>query len=113
MSKKAIVDNNEKVDDIITIEKTDNSESQLNKSTKENKSKESIKRKISPLIEIGSKVKVKAGSKTYSGVQIANFVYNNTWIVKEVDGNRVVIDKDTSGKHSILTVIHKDNLIFV
>lgn len=113
MSKKEIVDNNEKADDIITIDKMDNSESQLNKSTKENKSKEPIKRKITPLIEIGSKVKVKAGSKTYSGVQIAKFVYNNTWIVKEVDGNRIVIDKDTSGKHSILTSIHKDNLILV
>lgn len=63
------------------------------------------------LIKIGSRVKVKSGSKTYSGVQIANFVYNNTWIVKEVDGNRVVIDRDTAGKYSILTSIHKDNLI--
>ena len=113
MNKKAIVDNNEKVDDIITIEKTDNSENQLNKSTKENKTKAQIKRKTLPLIGVGSRVKVKAGSKTYSGVQIAKFVYNNTWFVKEVDGNRVVIDKDASGKHSILTAIHKDNLILV
>ena len=113
MNKKAIVDNNEKADDIITIDKMDNSENQLNTSTKENKTKAPIKRKILPLIEVGSGVKVKAGSKTYSGVQIAKFVYNNTWFVKEVDGNRVVIDKDTSGKHSILTAIHKDNLILV
>lgn len=113
MSKKAIADKNRNIKETISVENINNLESQLSKSTKDSKPKEPIKRKISPLIEVGLKVKVKAGSKTYSGVQIAKFVYNNTWFVKEVDGNRVVIDKDTSGKHSILTAIHKENLILV
>ena len=109
MSKKEIADKNESIKDTIPVKKVNNPES--HKPTKEDKPKETISGKILPLIEIGSRVKIKANSKTYSGVQIANFVYNNTWIVKEVDGNRIIIDKDTSGKYSILTSIHKDNLI--
>ena len=113
MSKKTISDKSENVRDTILVEKKNNLEGQLSKCAEESKSKEKISKKKSPLIEVGSRVKIKANSKTYSGVQIANFVYNKTWIVKEVDGNRVVINKDTSGKHSILTAIHKDNLILV
>lgn len=113
MSKKTIADKSENVRDNTLVEKTDNLESQLGKSSKENKPKEPISKKMSPRIEVGSRVKIKANSKTYSGVQIANFVYNNMWIVKEVDGNRILIDKDTSGKYSILTAIHKNNLILV
>lgn len=39
----------------------------------------------------GSKVKVKAGAKTYTGGSLASFVYSNTYTVMEVSGSRVVI----------------------
>lgn len=110
MSKKAIENKKESVSDTISDKKVNNLEvPEGNQSSKSDRTKEPKAEKS--LIKAGLRVKVKAGSKTYSGVQIANFVYNNMWIVKEVDGNRVVIDKDTAGKYSILTSIHKDNLI--
>ena len=39
----------------------------------------------------GDKVKVNKGAKTYSGGGLASFVYNNTYDVIEVRGDRIVI----------------------
>lgn len=56
----------------------------------------------------GDKVKVKKGAKDYNGVQLASFVYSNTYTVLEApNGNRVVIGKN--GK--VTCAIHKNNLI--
>lgn len=42
-------------------------------------------------IKKGSKVKVRSGAKTYTGGSLASFVYNNTYTVMQIDGDRVVI----------------------
>lgn len=46
-----------------------------------------------PTIEKGSKVKVKPGAKTYTGGSVASFVYNGTYAVDELNGDRAVLDK--------------------
>ena len=42
-------------------------------------------------ITVGSKVKLNKGAKTYTGGNLANFVYSRTHKVKEINGDRVVI----------------------
>jgi len=42
-------------------------------------------------IKVGSKVKVKAGAKTYIGGNLASFVYQTTYDVQQITGDRVVI----------------------
>ena len=61
----------------------------------------------SVIINVGDKVKVKNGSKTYTGGGLASFVYKNTYDVIEIKENRVVIGK---GK-TVTAAIHINNLI--
>lgn len=42
-------------------------------------------------IKVGSAVRVKSGAKTYTGGNLAAFVYARDHIVKQIDGERVVI----------------------
>lgn len=42
-------------------------------------------------VTVGSKVKVTKGAKTCTGGSLASYVYNNTYTVMQVDGDRVVI----------------------
>jgi len=58
-------------------------------------------------IKVGSKVKVKKGAKTYTGGNLASFVYNNVYDVIQINGDRVVIGKGTV----VTAAIHKDNLL--
>ena len=44
-----------------------------------------------PSIKVGDTVKVKSGAKTYTGGNLASFVYNRKHKVKQISGNRVVI----------------------
>ena len=44
-------------------------------------------------INVGDMVKVNRGAKTYTGSEIANFVYNNVYRVDEISGLRAVLDK--------------------
>lgn len=44
-------------------------------------------------IKVGSKVKVKTGAKSYTGSTIASWVYKNIYVVDELKGDRVVLDK--------------------
>lgn len=46
---------------------------------------------VGAAIAKGSKVKVRKGAKTYAGGSLASFVYNNTYTVMQIDGDRVVI----------------------
>lgn len=55
-------------------------------------------------------VEIKPGSTWYSGKKIGSWVIKKQWIVKEVNGNRVVIDKSTDGKNAICSPIHINNL---
>jgi N-acetylmuramoyl-L-alanine amidase CwlA len=60
-----------------------------------------------PTIKVGSKVKVKKGAKTYTGGNLASFVYNNVYDVIQINGNRIVI-----GKGKVVTAaVHKNDLI--
>lgn len=45
-----------------------------------------------PTIEVGSKVRVKQGAKTYSGGTVASFVYSREYVVDELKGARAVLD---------------------
>ena len=59
-------------------------------------------------------VKVKStAEKWYNGVGIADFVYKENWIVYSVNGNKVVINKNTTGTYAIMSAIHINNLTVV
>jgi len=60
-----------------------------------------------PTIKVGSKVKVKKGAKTYTGGNLASFVYNNVYDVIQINGDRVVIGKGTA----VTAAVHKNDLI--
>lgn len=64
----------------------------------------------SPTLKVGSKVTIKAGASYYNGSSIPSWVMKLTWIVKQIDGDRVVIDKSSDGKHSIMSPINKKYL---
>lgn len=54
----------------------------------------------------GCKVKVKKGAKSYDGVAVASFIYNNVYTVDELVGSRAVL-----GKSSICTAFNTKDLI--
>ena len=64
-------------------------------------------------VKSGSVVKVKSGAKWYNGAKISNFVFDLNWIVYEVKGSRIVINKSTNGKYKIMSPIHVNNLTVV
>ena len=58
-------------------------------------------------IKKGDRVKVKRGARNFTNKKLNAYVYNNTYTVIQVDGDRVVI-----GQNNIVTAaVHKDNLI--
>ena len=58
-------------------------------------------------IEVGNKVRVKKGAKTYDGKSLASFVYKTVYDVLQVNGNRVVIGL---GK-AVTAAMHVNDLI--
>ena len=64
----------------------------------------------SPTLKVGSKVTIKAGATYYNGTAIPSWVMKLTWIVKQINGDRVVIDKSSDGKYSIMSPINKKYL---
>lgn len=48
-------------------------------------------------IAVGDKVKVQKGAKTYTGGNLASFVYSTVYLVREVKGDRVVIAPKATG----------------
>lgn len=58
-------------------------------------------------LKVGSEVKVKKGATDYDGKSLASFVYDRTFDVIQISGNRVVIGQ---GK-TVTAAIHKNNLI--
>ena len=42
-------------------------------------------------IQVGDQVKVKSGAKTYEAKRLASFVYQNTYDVQQLSGDRAVI----------------------
>ena len=61
-------------------------------------------------IKKGSLVSIKSGAKWYNGSTIASWVFDEKWYVLQVDGNRVVLDKNQSGTHSIMSPINSKYL---
>ncbi len=47
---------------------------------------------VASTIKVGAKVKVNKGAKSYTGQNIANFVYDGTYIVDQLSGDRAVLD---------------------
>lgn len=63
----------------------------------------------SATLAVGSRVKVNAGARTYTGGLLASFVYGNTYDVIQIQGDRVVIGK---GK-AVTAAINKKDLTVV
>lgn len=57
-------------------------------------------------LAVGMKVRVREGAKSYTGTQLASFVYKNTYDVVSINGDRVVIG---IGK-AVTAAVHKKNL---
>ena len=53
-------------------------------------------------IKVGDVVSIKSGAVWYdNGKTVPNWVLNLKWVVDEISGNRVVIDKSEDGKYSV------------
>lgn len=50
------------------------------------------KKTTASTIQIGSTVKLKQGAKTYTGGTLSKFVYGREYTVRQIDGDRVVIE---------------------
>lgn len=69
---------------------------------------------VSPItasIGVGSKVKIKAGAKYYTGKAIPAWVASDTWIVASLNGDRAVLGKNVSGKNDIQSPIKVGDLV--
>lgn len=44
-------------------------------------------------LKVGNRVRVKRGAKTYTGGGLASFVYDNTYTISQINGDRVVINQ--------------------
>lgn len=64
-------------------------------------------------IKVGNAVKIASGATYYDGKKIPAWVTKMNWIVKEVKGDRVVVDKSTDGKNSINSPINAKYLTVV
>lgn len=65
------------------------------------------------VIKKGTVVKLKSGAKYYNGATIPSWVFNKNWIVLQVDGDRVVIDKSSDGENSICSAVNAKDLTVV
>lgn len=61
-------------------------------------------------IKAGDTVKILSSATYYNGKAIPTWVKNKKWIVKEVSGDRVVIDKSSDGKNSICSPVKAEYL---
>lgn len=59
-------------------------------------------------IKLGSRVKINRGAKSYNGVSMASFVYENIYTVDELVGDRAVLDES-----GICTAFHVSDLTAV
>lgn len=65
-------------------------------------------------IEVGSIVKIKDGATMYNSKRkLASWVYPLEWVVLQIKGKRVVVDRSADGKHSIETPVNIDDLTLV
>lgn len=64
-------------------------------------------------VKAGDKVSINSGATYYNGDEIPSWVAKKQWIVKEVSGDRAVIDKSADGKNSICSPINVKYLTVV
>ena len=64
-------------------------------------------------IKVGSTVKISDGATYYTGKKVPAWVIKKEWIVSEIKGDRVVIDKSTDGQNSIASPINAKFLTIV
>ena len=63
-------------------------------------------------IVVGSLVKI-TGTKYYSGSAIPSWVKAKNWYVKEISGDRAIIDKSEDGKNAICSPIKVSDIALV
>lgn len=61
-------------------------------------------------IYVGSWVRIKNGARSYNGVQMDSWVYSDEFQVYQINGDRVVINRNRAGNHAIMTAFHISNL---
>ena len=61
-------------------------------------------------VEAGDLVNVAAGANYYNGKPVPSWVTVRRWYVKEIKGDRAVIDKDEKGVYSICSPVNKKYL---
>lgn len=64
-------------------------------------------------IKKGDIVSIAKDAVYYNGSDVPNWVVKKQWIVKDVDGDRIVIDKSVDGKHAINSPIRSQYLTVV
>lgn len=57
-------------------------------------------------IKAGDEVKISSNATYYNGKVVPSWVKNKNWIVREVSGDRAVIDKSADGKNAICSPIN-------
>lgn len=63
-------------------------------------------------IKVGSHVKLKSDAKVYGkNYKFDSWVYNDVWVVSQINGDRAVIDKNVSGTHSINSPVNINDLV--
>ena len=67
-----------------------------------------------PALKLGDVVSISVGATYYNSTKkVPDWVLKKQWVVKNVSGSRVVIDKSTDGKSSICSAIDKKYLTIV
>lgn len=73
-------------------------------------SQETAQKPVTMVIKKGSVVSLDVDAVYYNGKTIPSWVKAEKWIVKDVNGDRVVIDKSLSGKYSICSPVKAEYL---
>lgn len=77
------------------------------------KKPDEIKGNLTKIVEAGDTVSICNNATYYNGSDVPNWVIRKKWIVKQVNGDRVVIDKSTDGRNAINSAINAKYLTVV
>lgn len=80
--------------------------SEVNTPVKDTKPAESTESKSDVTIKVNDVVSIAINATYYNGDSIPSWVIKKQWVVKEVSGNRAVIDKSVDGINSICSPIN-------
>lgn len=62
-------------------------------------------------VKVGSTVTVNKGATYYNGVQPSSWVYDDSFKVVQVKGDRVVLGSNSSGSHNIMSAVNRKDLM--